>query len=55
MKLAYFSPMGKYYENVRLIAEATTPQNANVKLLAQDQSNLEHDIIQSGWGDARRR
>ncbi len=30
-----------------------TPQNANVKLLAQDQSNLEHDIIQNGWGSAQ--
>ena len=29
------------------------PSGANVQLLATDQSNLEHDIIQSGWGDAQ--
>lgn len=53
MTVSYSSPMGKYYEHARLIAEATTPQGANVKLLATDQANLEHDIIQSGWGDAQ--
>lgn len=53
MTLSYSSPMGKYYEHARLIAEATTPEGATVKLLATDQARLEHDIIQSGWGDAQ--
>lgn len=53
MKLSYSSPMGRYYEHARLIAEATTPTGATVKLLGTDQANLEHDIIQSGWGDAQ--
>lgn len=53
MTLSYSSPMGRYYEHARLIAEAKTPQGANVKLLANDQSNMQHDIIQSGWGDAQ--
>lgn len=53
MTLSYSSPMGRYYEHARLIAEATTPAGATVQLLANDQSNLEHDIIQSGWGDAQ--
>ncbi len=53
MTLSYSSPMGRYYEHARLIAEAVTPQGATVKLLANDQSNAEHDIIQSGWGDAQ--
>lgn len=53
MNLSYTSPMGRYYEHARLVAEATSPTGANVQLLATDQSNLEHDIIQSGWGDAQ--
>lgn len=53
MTLSYSSSMGRYYEHARLIAEATTPQGATVQLLGTDQSQLEHDIIQSGWGDAQ--
>lgn len=53
MSLSYSSPMGRYYEHARLIAEATTPASGSVQLLANDQANLEHDIIQSGWGDAQ--
>lgn len=53
MTLIYSSPMGRYYEHARLIAESTTPAGATVQLLADDQANLEHDIIQSGWGDAQ--
>lgn len=51
MTLSFSSPMGRYYEHARLVAEATTPAGATVQLLATDSSNLEHDIIQSGWGD----
>ena len=53
MTLSYSSPMGRYYEHARLIAEATTPQDGTVQILATDSSSLEHDIIQSGWGDAQ--
>lgn len=53
MTLSYSSPMGHYYEHARLIAEVTTPEGATVKLLGTDQAQLEHDIIQSGWGDAQ--
>ena len=51
MKISYSSPMGHYYEHARLVAKATTPSGANVKLLGTDEASLEHDIIQSGWGD----
>ena len=52
MKLTYSSSMGRYYEHARLIAEATTPKDASVKLLATDgETKAETDIIQSGWGD----
>lgn len=51
MKISYSSPIGHYYEHARLVAEATTPSGANVKLLGTDEASLEHDIIQSGWGD----
>lgn len=53
MTISYFSPLGRYYEHARLIAEATTPDGASVTLIGKDQSQLEHDIIQSGWGDAQ--
>ncbi len=53
MTLSYSSPMGRYYEHARLVAEASTPKGATVKLIGTDQSNLQHDIIQSGWGDAQ--
>lgn len=53
MTLSYSSPMGRYYEHARLIAESTTPAGATIQLLADDQANLEHDIIQSGWGEAQ--
>ncbi|MBQ2937855.1 MAG: hypothetical protein IJE05_03110 [Clostridia bacterium] len=53
MILSYSSSMGRYHEHARLVAEAITPTGASVKLLATDQALLEHDIIQSGWGDAQ--
>lgn len=53
MTLSYSSPMGRYYEHARLIAEATTPTGANVKLVGKDEKLVEHDIIESGWGDAQ--
>jgi len=53
MKISYSSPMGHYYEHARLIAEAVTPSGADVGILATDSQGLEHDIIQSGWGDAQ--
>lgn len=52
MKLSYSSSMGRYYEHARLIAEATNPQGASVKLTGIDATTqAEEDIIQSGWGD----
>lgn len=53
MTLSYGSTMGKPYEHARLVASATTPNGATVRLLASDTQGLEHDIIQSGWGDAQ--
>lgn len=53
MILSYSSPMGRYYEHARLIAEAATPSGANVTLVGIDEAQLKHDIIQSGWGDAQ--
>lgn len=51
--VSYSSPMGRFYEHARLVAEAVEPNGANVKLLAIDDAGLEHDIIESGWGDAQ--
>ena len=52
IKISISSTLGKNYDHARLIAETITPDGGNVKLLATDSANLEHDIIQSGWGDA---
>ena len=52
MVLSYSSSMGRPYEHDRLVAEATTPAGANVKLMALDSTaQVEQDIIESGWGD----
>lgn len=51
--VSYSSPMGRYYEHARLIATATTPEGADVQLIATDEQDLKHDIIESGWGDAQ--
>lgn len=53
IKISYSSSMGKPYERARLIAEAKTPENATVRLLGIDEYQMEHDIIQSGWGNAQ--
>ena len=49
MKLSYSSPMGRYYDKARLVAESTGA--GNVQLIGTDESQLDHDIIQSGWGE----
>lgn len=49
MKLSYSSSMGRYYEKARLVAEATG--TGDVQLIGTDESQLEHDIIESGWGE----
>ena len=52
IKISISSALGENYDHARLVAETTTPDGGNVKLLATDAASLEHDIIQSGWGDA---
>lgn len=53
MSLSYFSSMGRYYEHARLKADVVAPEGANAKLLATDKAGLEHNIIESGFGDAQ--
>lgn len=53
MEIVISSSMGKNYQHTRIIAEANTPAGETVKFLATDTQDLEHDIIQSGWGDAQ--
>lgn len=53
MEISYSSSMGRYYEHARLIAEATIPNGAEVKLLANDSAGLEFDLLESGWGDTQ--
>lgn len=53
MKLVISSDMGKNYEHTRIVAQVTGPTDGTAKLLAIDSQSLEHDIIQSGWGDAQ--
>ncbi len=52
MTLTFASSMGRFYEHARLIAIATTPEGATVKINAvNEQEKVTQDIIQSGWGD----
>lgn len=52
MTLSFSSSMGRYFEHARLIAEATTPEGATLKLTGiNSEENVTQDIIQSGWGD----
>ena len=53
MKLSYSSSMGRFYEHARLVAEVTKTAGGTVQVIGTDNSQLEHDIIQSGWGDAQ--
>ena len=53
MEISYSSAMGRYYAHARLIASATTPEGAEVKLLANDTAGLEFDLLENGWGDAQ--
>ena len=45
--------MRRFYEHARLVAEVTKTAGGTVQLIGTDTSQLEHDIIQSGWGDAQ--
>lgn len=53
MVISYSSPMGRYYDHARLVAEAITPKGGTVTLIGTDSKSGEFDIIQSGWGDAQ--
>lgn len=52
MKIAITSAMGRSYEHTRIIAEAKVPEGQTVQILGTDSNNLEHDIIQNGWGSS---
>ena len=52
MNLILSSAMGKYYDKVRILATVAGPEGSTAKLLAIDSQSLEHDIVQSGWGEA---
>ncbi len=51
-KLTIKSDLGKNYDHARLVAEVKTTTGGTVTLKGQDQQGIEHEIIQSGWGDA---
>jgi len=53
MRLTISSNMGKNYEHVRILAEVTKPDGTTAKLFGIDDENLEHDLIESGWGPAQ--
>lgn len=53
MEISYSSAMGRYYAHARLIASSTSPEGAEVKLLANDTAGLEFDLLENGWGDAQ--
>ena len=51
MKLSLLSNMGRYYDKARIIAEVKDSNGGNVKILGTDSNSIEHDLINSGWGD----
>jgi len=51
MKLTIASTMGRYYDHVRLLVEATKPDGSTIQLLGTDGGGNEHNLIDSGWGD----
>lgn len=52
MVLSFSSSMGRFFENARLIAEASTPEGESVKIIGiNNEENVRQDIIQSGWGN----
>lgn len=53
MTISYASKMGQYYEHARLIGEVNTSNGTIARLIGIDEESLEHDILESGWGDAQ--
>lgn len=51
MKLSLISNMGRYYDKARIITEVKSNNGGNVKILGTGLDGLEHDLINSGWGD----
>ena len=52
VKLSIQSALGKSYDHARLIAKVQTTTGGTVTLKGTDEQMVEHEIIQSGWGDA---
>ncbi len=52
VKLTIQSALGKSYDHARLIAKVQTTTGGTVTLKGTDEQMVEHEIIQSGWGDA---
>lgn len=50
IKIGTTSPMGRYYDHVRLVAELIKPVGSTVKITGMDTSSVEHDLIVEGWG-----
>ena len=53
MDLVISSAMGKNYEHTRILGSVNGPEGSTAKLLATDSNEMEHDIFQSGWGEAQ--
>jgi len=51
LKIGITSPIGRYHDKVRLIAELIKPVGSLVTIIGLDNTNTEHDLIKEGWGD----
>ena len=51
MILSLSSSMGKNYDHARIILDVTTTDGGNVQVKGTDESQIEYDLIDSGWGD----
>lgn len=53
MKVTMLSAMGRYYDHARLIVtDLNIPSGATATMKGTDNGGVEHELLQSGWGDA---
>ncbi|MBQ7409784.1 MAG: hypothetical protein IJW20_00175 [Clostridia bacterium] len=50
MKLVLKSGMGRNYSNTKIYASVLNPEGAEVKLVANDEENMEYNFLEEGWG-----
>lgn len=50
MTLVLKSGMGRNYSNTKIYASVLNPEGAEVKIVANDEENMEYNFLEEGWG-----